>query len=365
MRILKYIFLLILLAFFALSVFVATQKGDFTVERSKVIKSPRNTVFNYVNDYRNWENFGSWKADDPKMEFIYPQHTMGKGGSYSWKGTEGNGNVKTIALVENTSIHQKMDHSGTVSDVHWMFKDTLGGTKVTWRSTGHMSFRFKIYSAFNGGVDKVIGTMYERSLANLDKSLDFELKTYRIKVDGVVQKTSAFYISQRIRSKIANIPTNIRIMLPKLIYFFKKNNMTMYGKPFVIYHTYDRAKGITDMSVCVPVDKQIFISPDSDMVAGQLNGFEAVKVTLTGDYSHLKQAWDKGFAYMDEKKIPQSESSAYVEMYSINMEQEKHPSKWETSVYIPVQQKIVAAPKPRVYAPVAIPPKPAAEVPEP
>ena len=55
MKILKYIFLLILLAFFALTVFVATQKGDFNVTRSIIIKSPKSTVFNYVNDYRNWE----------------------------------------------------------------------------------------------------------------------------------------------------------------------------------------------------------------------------------------------------------------------------------------------------------------------
>src|ERR1043165_2275616 len=102
MRILKYIFLLLLLAFFALSVFVATQKGNFEVERSKIIKSPKATVFNYVNDYRNWENFGSWKTDDPKMTFNYPQHTVGKGGSYSWKGSEGEGNSRTNAVVEGT-----------------------------------------------------------------------------------------------------------------------------------------------------------------------------------------------------------------------------------------------------------------------
>jgi hypothetical protein len=32
-------------------------------------------------------------------------------------------------------------------------------------TTGEMSFLFKVYTALNGGVDKVIGTMYEKSLA--------------------------------------------------------------------------------------------------------------------------------------------------------------------------------------------------------
>lgn len=363
MRILKYIFLLILLAFFALSVFVATQKGDFEIERSKVIQSPKATVFNYVNDYRNWENFGSWKTDDVKMQFTYPQHTVGKGGSYSWKGSDGSGSMKTVAVVYNSSITQKMEQAGTTSDVYWTFKDTTGGTKVTWRSKGHMSFGFKIYTAFNGGADKVIGTMYERSLANLDKSVDFELNNFNIKVDGIVNKTSAYYLSQRIRSKISNVPKNIRIMLPKLQYFFKKNKITMHGKPFVIYHTYDLAKGITDMSVCVPVDREIFISPGSDISSGRLAGFEALKTTLTGDYSHLKQAWDRAFEYMDQKGIPQNEAGAYVEMYSVNMEQEKHPSKWVTSIYIPIRPKVAAPVKSKTYTPVPVPVKePAAEV---
>ncbi|SCY00239.1 SRPBCC family protein [Flavobacterium caeni] len=366
MRILKYIFLLLLLGFFALSVFVATQKGDFEVERSMIIKSPRTTVFNYVNDLRNWENFGSWKVDDPDMQFTYPQHTVGKGGSYAWVGKDGSGKVVTTEVADNTSIRQKMTHSGTVSEVYWTFKDTTGGTKVTWRSKGHMGFGFKVYSAFNGGVDQVIGTMYERSLANLNKSVNYELNTFDIKVDGVVNKTSAFYLSKRITSKIVNVPKNIRILLPQLIHFFKKNKMTIYGKPFVIYHTYDRAKGITDMSVCIPVDKQIFLGQDSDLIAGKLTGFEAVKTTLTGDYSHLQQAWDKGFAYMAEKHIAQSETGPYVELYTTHVEHELHPSKWVTQIYIPVKPKTVAVPKPRVWKPVepAVV-EPAAEVPSP
>ncbi len=364
MRILKYIFLLLLLAFFALSVFVATQKGDFEVVRSRVIKSPKSTVFNYVNDFRNWENFGSWKADDPQMKFTYPQHTVGKGGSYSWTGTDGNGKVSNIAVTDDHSIHQKMTYNGTVSDVFWTFTDTLGGTNVTWRSKGHMGFGFKVYSAFNGGVDRVIGTMYERSLAGLDKSVNLELNTFKVDVDGLVQKTSAFYLSKRITSRISNIPKNTRILLPQMIYFFRKNNMKMYGKPFVIYHSYDRARGIADMSVCVPVEKEVFLSPDSDMLAGRLNGFQAVKVTLTGDYSHLPKAWDKGLDYMAGKRIPVNTGGPYVEVYSVNMENEMRPSRWLTSVYIPVQQKM--APAPKIWKPVRqTVSEPAAEVPAP
>jgi hypothetical protein len=60
------------------------------------------------------------------------------------------------------------------------FKDTEGGTKVTWQSKG-MSFLLKFYTALNGGVEEVMEKMYEKSLANLDKALDYEINTFSIK----------------------------------------------------------------------------------------------------------------------------------------------------------------------------------------
>ena len=347
MRILKYIFLLILLGLFTTTVFVFTQKGDFDVVRSAVIKSPRITIFDYVNDYRNWETFGSWKKEDPKMEFHYPKNTIGIGGYYSWKGSDGDGNMKTISLKDNESIHQKMDFNGSISDVYWTFKDTLGGTKVTWRSKGVMNFGFKIYSAFQGGADKVIGNMYEKSLANLDKTLDYEINTYSIKVNGVVQKLGCFYLQQTINSKISNVSKNLHIMIPKMVNFFKKNKIVMSGKPFVLYHTFDVARGITKFSVCAPIKEEIFISEGSDITLGQLVPFQAVKTTLTGDYSHSKKAWDKTFEYISKNNLTKNTEGSYLELYTKNMEEIANPSQWVTEIYIPIKPKAAVIYKPK------------------
>ena len=86
MRILKYIFLVVLLAFIGTAVFVTTQKGNYDVTKSEIIKTPRATVFDYVNDYKNWETFIAWAKEDTEMKFVYPANTIGIGGSYSWEG---------------------------------------------------------------------------------------------------------------------------------------------------------------------------------------------------------------------------------------------------------------------------------------
>ncbi|MFH6962482.1 transcriptional regulator [Flavobacterium plurextorum] len=344
MKILKYLFLLLLLSLVALTVFVATQKGIFSVERSKVINSPKATVYNYVNDFRNYEDFESWSTEDPSIKMTFPNKTSGNGASFYWSGDEGNGNAITLKTKEGESIEQKMKYDGTEADVTWTFKDTLAGkTKVTWKAKGTMSFLFKIYTALNGGSDKVIGTIYEKSLANIDKNLDYETKTYAVEVNGVVKKTETPYIKQTFTSEIQKVNKNARIVIPKLIQFSETNGLSTTGKPFIIYHTYDTASGLAKISICLPINKEISISSGSDILSGKLNGFDAVKTTLKGDYSHTNEAISKTTAYINNQKIKPELTWSHLEILSISKLDVKSPSKLITEIYFPIIPKIVPA----------------------
>ncbi|MFA9194127.1 SRPBCC family protein [Flavobacterium sp. FBOR7N2.3] len=351
MRILKYIFLLLLLSLVALSIFIATQKGDFLVERSKIINSPKASVYNYVNDYRNWSDFGSWTSEDAEIKINYPQNTIGKGASYSWEGEDGNGQMRTIAVKENDSIAQTMEFEGTSSMISWHFKDTIGGTKVTWKSKGKMSFFFKIYAALNGGVDRVIGAIYEKSLTNLDKALDFEINTFSTIDNGIVQKPVMNYIGQTFTCELTKVNKNFKIVIPKLTAFCEKNNIAVNGKPFIIYHTYDTTAGLTKITIGIAIRDLIFLSAGSDIVAGKLDAFEGAKTTLTGDYSHLKTAFNKTNNYVNQNKLSPNPVFSHLEIYATGKNDVKNPSKWVTEVYVPIMPKVI--PQEKTYYPAA------------
>lgn len=341
MKILKYLFLLLLLSFIALSVFVATQKGLFTVERSKVINSPKATVYHYVNDFRNFEDFESWAVEDPTIKMSFPEKTVGNGASFSWESSEGKGSAVTLQAKEGESIHQKISFDGTDADVHWIFKDTLNGkTKVTWKAKGEMSFLFKIYTVLNGGSDKIMGTMYEKTLVNIDKNLDYETKTYAVKVNGVVKKTESFYIKQTFTSEIQKVNKNARIVIPKLIEFSKINNLYTNEKPFIIYHTYDTKTNLAKISICLPINKEILTSEGSDILFGKLNSFEAVKTTLKGDYSHTNEAISKTIAFINKEKIVQDLSWSHLEILTAGKLDVKSSSKLVTEIYYPIIPKV-------------------------
>lgn len=353
MRIIKYIFLLLLLAIIGITVYVATQKGDFVIEQSTVIKVPREIVFNYVNDYRNWEEWGAWKEDDASMKFTYPDNTVGQGGSYSWKSNDGDGEMKTIFVKQNDSIAQKItsDSNQYLSSI--TFKDTVGGTKVTWRSKGSIDFMSKVYATFSGGVNKMMNTMYERSLNNLKQVITKEINTFNVTVEGITQKPATFYVRQTATAKLKDMQSTLNPMLQKMITFFKNNAMAMNGKPFVIYESIDTQAGTITFSVGGPLREEIFLAAGSDISVARLEAFSALKTTLTGDYSHRDEAIAKAKTHLSKNNIQQNTALKYMDVYIKNAADVKNPSKWVTEILIPVQSALVV-PAPTVVTPPAL-----------
>jgi len=362
MRILKYILLLAILAIIGFSVYVGTQKSEYEVKRSKVIKAQKSVIFTYVNDYRNWEDFGAWKEEDPNMTFTYSDTTIGKGASYSWKGSYVEGKTTTVFEKENDSIAQKVIVAGNEGTAYLTFKDTTGGTKVTWHSKGKLGFMDKFYATFKGGSEKMIGTMFEKTLAKLDKVISHEMNTYTIKVNGIVQKLGGYYFQQKITCKVSEAQKNISLILPNMLRFFKDNNIALTGSPFVLYSKYDLANEKVTLSVCLPMKEEIFTSEGSDYTSGNLQPFQAVKTTLNGDYSHSKEAWDKTSDYIKKNNLAENLNGHRIEVYSVAASQVKNPSKWVTEFYIPVGQSVVTetAPISEITAEV-VKPKPVAK----
>lgn len=336
MRILKYILLLAILAIIGFSVYVGTQKSEYEIEKSKVIKAQKSVIFNYVNDYRNWEDFGTWKEEDPSMIFTYSDTTIGKGASYSWKGKFGEGKTITTFEKENDSIAQKVIFSGNEGTSYFTFKDTTGGTKVTWHSKGSLKFMDKVYATFKGGAEKMIGSMFEKTLEKLNKVISYEINTYDIKVDGVVQKPGTIYFQHKVTCKISEVQKNVNVVLQSMFLFFKENGISMTGSPFVLYDSYDNLNNKASFSVCIPMKEEIYTAEGSDYTSGKIESFQTLKTTLKGDYSHIKEAWAEARTHARKNNLTENTSGKRMEVYAISANQVKNPSKWVTEIYLPV-----------------------------
>jgi len=340
MRIVKYIFLLLLLAAVAASVYIGTQSSEFDIQRSKVIAIDQPILFNYVDDYKNWEDWGPWAEEDKSIQYTYPEKTKGTGASYSWVGKDGNGKMNTVKTIQNDSIFQKISFEDSdPSDIIWGFQKVNGGTKVTWRMKGKMDFMMKAFAMFSGGVENMMAPMFEKGLENIDNVLVKELKAYSVEVNGLVRKKGTNYINQSLTCKISSLNRNMGILMRNLTKFAEQNNITVTGAPFTIYDKYDEAAGIVSFAVCLPIEQEIFTSEGSDISGGKFDSYLALKTTLKGDYSHTKEAWNKAYAAIAKNKWMENQYGKYIEVYKRGVKETRKPSQWITEIYIPIVEK--------------------------
>ena len=122
----------------------------------------------------------------------------------------------------------------------------------------------------------------------------------------------------------------------------------MHGKPFVLYNKNNG--DVVNFSVCIPTMDSIYIMEGSDVNSGKIEAMTALKTTLTGDYSHLKETKSKVIAYLQKNNLKQNNYYPTVEVYSKTIQDIKFPSKWITELYIPIYPKATVT-KPVNYKP--------------
>lgn len=321
MRILKYILLLLLLFSIAFIVFVATQQSDYKVIRSKEIKASKDIVYNFVSDSTSLVDWNPWNKD--------------------------NSVFKNIKLIQGDTILQNIIVSGEKNESFMRFQKTKKGALVTWELKGKLDFELKLLSVLQGGVDNVLGDKLEDGLNNIDTYLVKELTTYNIKISGLVTKHMTNYIQQIDTCHISDFQKVSKSMLQNMMSFVEKNDIEILGLPFITYESISSNDKEIIFAMCVPVEEEILTTPGSEISGGHFDEFLAVKATLTGDYSHRKEAWNKARNYVQKNKLVEDSSNGkFIEVYKISLPKERKPSKWITELYVPVKKKVYI-PKPK------------------
>ncbi len=168
---LKYFLIFSIITILCAFVYLFSIEGKYNIHRTVIVNAPIEKVFDYVNDYRNWEKWGPWNDYDPNLEYQYPDKTSGIGASYSWLGKDGSGSLKTIHEVKNQSILQKLTFDkNNQSDVYWNFEkiDSLK-TKTTWGMKGELP----IYMRFSvGTIQDKLGKLFDKGLVSLNQHIE-------------------------------------------------------------------------------------------------------------------------------------------------------------------------------------------------
>ena len=335
MKILKYIVFFILIVVIGGSLYVATLNGNFDIKESRTIKAPVEVVFNTVNDYKNWQNWGPWYELDSTIVASFPENTSGVGASYSWTGKEGQGYIKTDSVIPNKRIVQEIDF-GTSSKptVYWNFEKTGDSTLVTWGMRGTNSFGEKLYWLFNDGIEKNMLPMYNRGLELLNKYIVKEMAKHTIEDKGPVDFGGGFYLYLTTSCKIDEIGEKMRTMFPVISQYMAENSIENAGKPFTIVHKWDEENKAVMFSTCIPVKDRVITT--GDVLTGYINPEKTYKTILKGNYSYLKQTWETAYNNIGKQGFTPVPNGEPFEVYAVGPEDSANPADWVTEIYIPI-----------------------------
>lgn len=352
MKFLKYALLILAIAIIAFVVLGATQPDDYDVKRTKTVNAPLGMVFNNVNDFKNWEEWGPWYDDDSTIVATYTDKTSGVGAAYSWTSKEGPGNMKTIALKPNTSITQKIqfgDYEPT--DVYWTFKETPKGTDVTWGMKADKTpFMFKLFAGLAGGMDNMLGPMLDRGLVKMDSVMQIHKKNSpatnlnqgQFKLGNITeitlpaQKFIGYKYNTTTTEAMKNMTNYFMDALPKAGQYAasKKLNYGEY-KPGATYTLWDEENDKAEFFIGLVLKKDI--PPAEGMSAINLPAGKTITLTKYGPYGNGDyQAHTKLNEYIAAKKYTIKPGVTTWEIYPNDPAKVK-PEAVETAIFYGVK----------------------------
>lgn len=355
MKILKYLFFLLLLVFIGGAIYFGTKEGTYKVQETTTIAAHPQLVFNKVNDLNSWESWSPWKKLKPTDIFNTAEKASGEGASVSWDGTE-EGYIKTIKVIPNSEIEQVLvqntfmgDHT---SEVLWNFNPTPSGTEVTWTIQGEHSLSDKIYLTLrNIDFGKVLYARMQESLKDLNQEIEEDMKAYAINVDGVTHFGGGYYMYTTSASQKSEVHNRIKPMFQEVSNFMAANNIQAAGKPFVLFIETDAATNTVIFSTCFPVSERIVTPQSSAIVSGFMNPMTAVKTTLKGHYENIDEAYAKAEDYVTSNGYEIDKDRDVFEVFSTDPEEVPNPADWITEIYIPIvsePQNIDSNPEPEI-----------------
>ncbi|MGK0385489.1 MAG: effector-binding domain-containing protein/uncharacterized protein YndB with AHSA1/START domain [Patiriisocius sp.] len=347
MKILKYIFFLLLIVVIGGAIYFGTKDGKYDFAEERIMNIPASLLYNNVNNYKTWPSWSPWLEKDPDTKRTYSDKTSGEGANFTWDSENmevGKGTMETIAVIPNKRIKQQITFSSPIgdskSDVQWDFKptDTPGQTKVIWGMKGEQSLLEKVFMSFmEGDLETMVRRDYQKGLAKLETTTIATMQKYTITVENnITQYGGGYYMYASTSCNTQDVGVKMRELMSLVVNYMKTNNIDMAGYPFSIYNQVDETTGTVIFSAAVPVKENIITPSGSPVIAGFMKPVSAVKTILKGNYINLSQAYTKANAFVAKNNYTLHPTANMFEVYPTDPELVPNPANWITEIYLPI-----------------------------
>ena len=171
-----WIILIVIVLVALVLIYGVSQPAGFSVVREADFNATPKMVFSQINDFHNWSAWSPWEKMDPDMKREFSGSASGVGAKYAWVGNKkvGQGNMEITNSVpsKNMQLDLNFIKPFQASNVTEFILTPNGkGTHLKWEMRGRAPFVFRVMGMFFS-MDKIVGTDFERGLANLRGIVD-------------------------------------------------------------------------------------------------------------------------------------------------------------------------------------------------
>ncbi len=175
MRLIKWIFGLLLVLIVAFVAIGFLLPREVAVSRTIEINAPAEEIFPWVSNPRASEAWSPWLSIDPDVKVTYGDIESGEGATMTWQSDDqqvGSGSLEHIESVENEKIVTALDFGEMGGATATMVLKELGAnTEVTWGFTTDMGAG-PVGRWMGLMMDRWVGGDYQRGLNNLKKLVE-------------------------------------------------------------------------------------------------------------------------------------------------------------------------------------------------
>ena len=341
MKILKYIFFLLLLCVIAGAVYIGTKNSSYDFTSQKIVNAPQDLVYSTLT---NFEGLSQWNPYEKETKsFHYLPVTVKDQKMGSWEIESETYQLETIQKIPLKKIkHQlKSPDQDTLNyeKLIWSLdkiQDTE--TKIVLEVKGELTFKDKIFQLFSDQeLEEKKQRLIQRGFEKLEAYLQVKMNEYSVDIIGTTEYGGGFYMYTATASTISAMPQKLSEMLPVVQAYVSTNNIAQTGKPFTIYNDFNTDLGTTIFSAAVPVRDRVITPANSTVLCDFMPRQRVVKTVLKGDYKYLMEAWEKTRKYLKKQHISINTTLPAFEIYQVDPSVQANPAEWITELYIPIQ----------------------------
>ncbi|UZO80920.1 hypothetical protein NBT05_00185 [Aquimarina sp. ERC-38] len=341
MKIIKYIFFLLLLCIIAGSIYIGTKNGSFEVTEEQTFNAPDKLLYQSITDYTSLPKWNPFESTEDQFTYSNDKSSATTG---NWKDEDGTSyRLSTLQKIPFTKVKQRLQEPDKDSlyydQLIWKLeREQDQQTKVTLTVKGELTFKEKLFQLLNNkelATDK--GELIRRTFFKMEQHLDTLMNAYTINTTGITEYGGGFYMYMATASTIKAMPQKLSEMIPVVKNYITKNNIAQTGSSFTIFNDFNTQLGTTIFSAAIPVRDRVITPAESKVLCDFMPRQTVIKTILKGDYKYLTEAWDKTRQFATERNLSVSATLPAFEIYQVSSSTESNPAEWITELYLPIE----------------------------